>query len=84
MVRLPDLIGVGVLTAAFSRRLRRKGVTGAGIPGIEVRVIEYTVAGDPGHPLGAGQGSELFCLVTTLVDARRYPMQGRGGCPAQN
>lgn len=59
-----------------ARRLRRKGMTGADIPGIEVRVIEYTVAGDPDHPLGAGEESELFCLVTTLVDPSRYPMEG--------
>jgi hypothetical protein len=61
---------------AASRRLRRKGMAGADIPGIEVRVIEYTVAGDPDHPLGAGETSELFCLVTTLVDPQRYPMEG--------
>jgi hypothetical protein len=59
-----------------SRRLHRKGVTGKDIPGIKVRVIEYTVAGDPDHPLGAGAESELFCLVTTLIDAERYPMEG--------
>jgi transposase IS4-like protein/DDE family transposase len=59
-----------------SRRLRRKGVASADIPGIEVRVIEYTLAGDPDHPLGAGAESELFCLVTTLIDAERYPMEG--------
>jgi hypothetical protein len=58
-----------------ARRLRRKGLRGADIPGIEVRVIEYTVAGDPGHPLGAGQESELFCLVTTLLDPQQYPME---------
>jgi len=59
-----------------SRRLRRKGVASADIPGIEVRVIEYTLAGDPDHPLGVGAESELFCLVTTLIDAERYPMEG--------
>ena len=61
---------------AAARRLRRRGVTGADIPGIEVRVIEYTVAGDPDHPLGVGAESELFCLVTTLLDVERYPMEG--------
>lgn len=61
---------------AASRRLRRRGVAGKDIPGIEVRVIEYTVAGDPDHPLGVGAESELFCLVTTLLDADRYPMEG--------
>jgi hypothetical protein len=59
-----------------ARRLRRKGLRGADIPGIEVRVIEYTVAGDPDHPLGAGEESDLFCLVTTLIDPSRYPMEG--------
>lgn len=65
-----------VADPAAARRLRRRGVTGADIPGIEVRVIEYTVAGDPVHPLGVGAQSELFCLITTLVDAQRYPMEG--------
>jgi hypothetical protein len=61
---------------AASRRLRRKGVRGKDIPGIEVRVIEYTVTGDPDHPLGAGDESELFCLATTLTDEHSYPMGG--------
>jgi hypothetical protein len=61
---------------AASRRLRRKGVAGVDIPGIEVRVIEYTVVGDPDHPLGVGAESELFCLVTTLLDPDRYPTVG--------
>jgi hypothetical protein len=58
-----------------ARRLRRRGLRGGDIPGIEVRVIEYTVAGDPEHPLGAAADSDLFCLVTTLLDTRRYPME---------
>jgi hypothetical protein len=40
-------------------------------PVITVRVIEYTVhtaAGD-----GAGESSEVFCLVTDLLDAEEYP-----------
>lgn len=61
---------------AASRRLRRKGARGADIPGIEVRVIEYTVTGDPDHPLGAGEESELFCLATTLVNEHAYPVHG--------
>jgi hypothetical protein len=65
-----------VADPAASRRLRRKGVAGKDIPGTEVRVIEYTVAGDPDHPLGAGEESELFCLAVTLTDPRRYPMPG--------
>jgi hypothetical protein len=59
-----------------SRRLRRKGLRGEDIPGIEVRVIEYTVTGDPEDPLGAGAPSELFCLATTLTDEHAYPMEG--------
>lgn len=61
---------------AASGRLRRKGLRGKDIPGIEVRVIEYTVTGDPDHPLGAGQDSELFCLATTLIDEHAYPIDG--------
>jgi hypothetical protein len=61
---------------AASRRLRRKGLRGKDIPGIEVRIIEYSVAGDPDHPLGAGPDSELFCLATTLTDEHAYPMDG--------
>jgi len=64
---------------AASRRLRRKGLRGADIPGIEVRVIEYTVIGNPDHPLGAGEESELFCLATTLVDEHAYPVDGFPG-----
>lgn len=47
----------------LSRRLRRQGKSGADIPGITVRVIEYSVA--------AGDDSdvpELFCLVTDLLE----------------
>ena len=61
---------------AASHRLRRKGLRGKDIPGIEVRGVEYTMVGDPDHPLGAGPQSELFCLVTTLLDPDRYPMDG--------
>ena len=59
-----------------SRRLRRKGLSGKDIPGIEVRVIEYSLSGDPEHPLGAGTESELFCLAVTLTDPTTYPMEG--------
>jgi hypothetical protein len=48
---------------AASRRLRRKGKTGADIPGITVRVIEYSVA-----TADDGDVSELFCLVTDLLE----------------
>lgn len=46
-----------------SRRLRRHGKTGADIPGIGVRVIEYSVSTADGQ-----NTSELFALVTDLID----------------
>jgi hypothetical protein len=61
---------------AASRRLRGKGLRGKDIPGIEVRIIEYTVVGDPDHPLGAGEESEPFCLATTLIDEHAYLVGG--------
>ena len=58
---------------AASRRLRRRGKSGADIPGITVRVIEYSVT-----TADDGDVSELFALVTDLLDpaqlsARRRP-----------
>ena len=63
---------------AQARRLRRQGTTGADIPGIPVRVIEYSLSPgphhpDPHHPAEAAPG-ELFCLATTLLDPDTYPM----------
>jgi Transposase DDE domain len=46
-----------------SRGLRRRGKSGADIPGITVRVIEYSVTTEAGSDV-----SELFCLVTDLLD----------------
>ena len=46
-----------------SRRLRRKGTPAADIPGITVRVIEYSVTAADDSDV-----SELFCLVTDLLD----------------
>ena len=46
-----------------SRRLRRRGKSGADIPGITVRVIEYSVSTEAGTDV-----SELFALVTDLLD----------------
>jgi hypothetical protein len=46
-----------------SARLRRQGTSGAEIPGITVRVIEYSVTTDDGSGV-----SELVCLVTDLLD----------------
>jgi hypothetical protein len=38
-----------------------------------VRVIEYTVETEPDQH-GSHEVSELFCLVTTLLDENAYPM----------
>ncbi len=48
---------------AASPRLRRKGASGGDIPGITVRVIEYSVASEDGS-----ETSETFTLVTDLLD----------------
>ncbi len=48
---------------AASRRLRRRGASGADIPGIGVRVIEYSLTTQDDT-----DASELFCLITDLTD----------------
>jgi hypothetical protein len=48
---------------AASRRMRCKGVAGKDIPGIPVRVIEYSVTSADGS-----ETSETFTLVTDLLD----------------
>jgi hypothetical protein len=48
---------------AASRRMRRQGAAGKDIPGITVRVIEYSVTSEDGS-----QTSETFTLVTDLLD----------------
>jgi len=48
---------------AASRRLRRNGASGGDIPGITVRVIEYSVTSQDGS-----ETSETFTLVTDLLD----------------
>jgi len=48
---------------AASRRLRRRGASGGDIPGITVRVIEYTVTSEDGS-----ETSETFTLVTDILD----------------
>jgi hypothetical protein len=48
---------------AASRRLRRKGADPKDIPGIPVRVIEYTVESQDG-----AEYSETFTLVTDILD----------------
>ena len=52
-----------------SGRLRREKVASHMIPGIRVRVIEYTVAAEDGS-----DESDTIRLVTTLVDPQRYLM----------
>jgi hypothetical protein len=46
-----------------SRRMRRKGSSGGDIPGIPVRVIEYSVTSEDGS-----ETSETFTLVTDILD----------------
>ena len=59
---------------AASRRMRRKGAAGKDIPGITVRVIEYSVASEDGS-----ETSETFTLVTDLIDpALLTPGQAAG------
>jgi hypothetical protein len=48
---------------AASRRMRRRGARPQDIPGITVRVIEYSVASQDGS-----ETSETFTLVTDLLD----------------
>jgi len=48
---------------AASRRMRRTGASGGDIPGITVRVIEYSVASEDGSEI-----SETFTLVTDILD----------------
>jgi hypothetical protein len=51
---------------AASRRMRRKGAGPKDIPGITVRVIEYTVTSEDG-----AETSETFTLVTDILDPAR-------------
>jgi hypothetical protein len=55
-----------------SRRLRRKRLPAADIPGIPVRVIEYSVAAADED---GGEVSEVFALVSTLTDHDAYPIE---------
>jgi len=48
---------------AVSRKLRRKGAAGGDIPGLTVRVIEYSVTSEDGS-----ETSETFTLVTDIPD----------------
>ena len=48
---------------AASRRMRRRGADPKAIPGITVRVIEYTVTSEDGS-----ETSETFTLITDILD----------------
>ncbi|MCA1675485.1 MAG: IS4 family transposase [Actinobacteria bacterium] len=48
-----------------AKRLRRKGAAPQDIPGIDVRVIEYSVAAQDGSEV-----SETFVLITDILDPR--------------
>jgi hypothetical protein len=61
-----------------SRRLRRRGKTGADIPGIPVRVIEYSIQSEDGSEV-----SELFCLITDILDPAALTPQQAAGAYAQ-
>jgi Insertion element 4 transposase N-terminal/Transposase DDE domain len=55
-----------------ANKLRRKKTPPADIPGIAVRVIEYSVRADDDPDTTPG---ELFCLATTLLDHQAYPLR---------
>lgn len=60
-----------------AKRLRRRKADPADIPGIGVRIIEYSVsAGTTGTGGGqdAQEAGELFCLATTLTGHEQYPI----------
>jgi hypothetical protein len=55
-----------------SRRMRRQGRPARDIAGIPVRVIEYSLAAPDED---GGEVSEVYTLVTTLLDHEVYPME---------
>jgi hypothetical protein len=55
---------------AASRKMRRRGAGPKDIPGIAVRVIEYTVESEDG-----AESSETFTLVTDIVDPDLLSME---------
>jgi hypothetical protein len=62
---------------ASSRRLRRKGADPGDIPGITVRVIEYSVTSEDGT-----ESSETFTLVTDLLDPALLSVEQAAGAYA--
>jgi len=63
---------------AASRRMRRKGADPGDIPGIAVRVIEYSVTSDDGSEV-----SEAFTLVTDLTDPAALTAEQAAGAYAR-
>jgi hypothetical protein len=63
---------------AASRRLRREGADRNDIPGIAVRVIEYSVASEDGSEV-----SETFVLVTDIGDPRLLTAERAAAAYAQ-
>ena len=63
---------------AASRRMRRKGVDPEDIPGIAVRVIEYSVTSADGSEI-----SETFTLVTDLTDPAALSAEQAAGAYAR-
>ncbi len=64
---------------AASRRMRRKGADPKDIPGITVRVIEYTVTSEDGTEV-----SETFTLVTDILDPGLLTCeQAAGACASR-
>src|SRR5258708_4186493 len=65
---------------AASRRMRRQGADPKAIPGITVRVIEYTVTSEDG-----AETSETFTLVTDILDpALLTPQQAAAACACRS
>ena len=63
---------------AASRRMRRKGAAPADIPGIAVRVIEYSATS-----AGGTEVSETFTLVTDITDPAALSAEQAAGAYAR-
>jgi hypothetical protein len=60
-----------------SRKMRRKGIRPEKVPGIAVRVIEYTVTSEDGT-----ESSEVFTLVTDIMDPAVLSREQAAACYA--
>ncbi len=58
-----------------AKRLRRTKTAPEDIPGIGVRIVEYSVSAGQDATGGSGEIGELFCLATTLLDHEAYPLE---------